>query len=51
MSGPNAGLYLAATQWALFVAPTLNWCRESGWDLRQVLRLRGCDPKWVAAGE
>ncbi|EFJ40699.1 hypothetical protein VOLCADRAFT_119899 [Volvox carteri f. nagariensis] len=47
--GRDAGLYLCAVQWGLFVLPTLNYCRERGWDLRRVLRLRPCGPSWLMA--
>ncbi|KAG2424438.1 hypothetical protein HXX76_014491 [Chlamydomonas incerta] len=46
----NAGLWLAAMQWAVFVGPTVNWVRVKGWDAAAVFRLRGCSPAWLAAG-
>ncbi|KAG2431016.1 hypothetical protein HYH02_013545 [Chlamydomonas schloesseri] len=47
----NAGLWLAAMQWGVFVAPTVNWVvREKRWDAAAVFRLRGCSPGWLAAG-
>eukprot|EP00198_Chlamydomonas_reinhardtii_P012958 XP_001702295.1 predicted protein [Chlamydomonas reinhardtii] len=46
----NAGLWLAAMQWGVFVGPTVNWVRGKGWDAATVFRLRGCSPAWLAAG-
>ncbi|KXZ51637.1 hypothetical protein GPECTOR_12g601 [Gonium pectorale] len=49
-SGPSAGLVLAGVQWGFFVLPTINHCREQGWPLGQVLRLRPCEPASLATG-
>ncbi|GLC39554.1 hypothetical protein PLESTB_001627600 [Pleodorina starrii] len=46
----DAALYLCAVQWILFVLPTLKYCRERGWDLGRLLRLRPCAPSWLLAG-
>lgn len=46
----NVPLALAALQWLAFVAPTLNWVREKGWDWADTLRLRRCEVKWLGAG-
>ena len=46
----DAGVYLAAMQWTVFVAPTLWHCRNSGWDLKRVFRLEGCSVKWIGIG-